>query len=559
MKRLLLLLLPASALAQTANVGIGTMQPDSSALLHIESTDRGVLIPRLTAAQRIAVSAPANGLLVYDTDTACFYFYNALLPAWQNLCAGGAAADGQAWRITGNSGTDTAQHFLGTMDDMPLSIRVNNIRSGLLDHNERNVFLGHRTGLTNTGQGHVFIGHEAGMNQTYTSGNVAIGAGALHSNNHGVNLVAIGNNALYHNFNDVSPTILNYASNNTAVGSGAMYSNVSGSLNCAIGTGALYSNTTGGGNTAVGWMSLSSTVTSSGNTAVGDGALTSSVSGENNSAVGAVALSDNISGSSNTALGVRALSYAQGSRNVAVGLSALDEVFRDIGTDLEPAGANNTAVGYRAGYHLQTITHQLTNNTLIGYEAGVGTLPFSNITACTHVGANVRPADTSAYVNQTLLGQNTVGTASNQVRIGSVAVTSIGGFAGWTNVSDGRFKRNVEEDVPGLALIGRLRPVSYTLDVEAVNHHLGVPDSLADHAAVQQKSALRMTGLVAQEVEQAARELGYPLSAVDAPKGEKDIYGLRYAELVPSLIRAVQEQQETIARLELRLGELEQR
>lgn len=59
-----------------AQIGIGTIDPDASAALEISSTTQGVLTPRLTTAQRLAISEPANGLLVYDTDADLFYFYN---------------------------------------------------------------------------------------------------------------------------------------------------------------------------------------------------------------------------------------------------------------------------------------------------------------------------------------------------------------------------------------------------------------------------------------------------------------------------------------------------
>jgi hypothetical protein len=60
------------------------------------------------------------------------------------------------------------------------------------------------------------------------------------------------------------------------------------------------------------------------------------------------------------------------------------------------------------------------------------------------------------------------------------------------------------------------------------------------------KEAIRYTGFLAQDVETAAREIGYDFSGVDAPKNEKDPYGLRYAEFVVPLVKAVQEQQTMI-------------
>lgn len=58
-----------------AQVGIGTLTPDSSAMLDVTSTNKGMLTPRMTSAERLAISNPANGLLVYDTSENAFYFY----------------------------------------------------------------------------------------------------------------------------------------------------------------------------------------------------------------------------------------------------------------------------------------------------------------------------------------------------------------------------------------------------------------------------------------------------------------------------------------------------
>jgi hypothetical protein len=64
-------------------VGIGTTAPHQSAALDITSSTRGILIPRLTTAEREAITTPANGLLVYDSTLNAFYFYNGT--AWKKL------------------------------------------------------------------------------------------------------------------------------------------------------------------------------------------------------------------------------------------------------------------------------------------------------------------------------------------------------------------------------------------------------------------------------------------------------------------------------------------
>ncbi len=67
-----------------AQVGIGTNTPDNSSQLEIVSTDKGILIPRLTVVQRIAIANPAQGLLVYQTDDVQgFYFYDG--SSWSRL------------------------------------------------------------------------------------------------------------------------------------------------------------------------------------------------------------------------------------------------------------------------------------------------------------------------------------------------------------------------------------------------------------------------------------------------------------------------------------------
>ncbi|MFT3912057.1 MAG: hypothetical protein QM737_21710 [Ferruginibacter sp.] len=69
-----------------AQVGIGINPPDASAMLHVQATDKGMLIPRMTEAQRIAIANPAQGLLVYQTDNA-EGVWNFTGGQWKNLNA----------------------------------------------------------------------------------------------------------------------------------------------------------------------------------------------------------------------------------------------------------------------------------------------------------------------------------------------------------------------------------------------------------------------------------------------------------------------------------------
>ncbi|MBN8695931.1 MAG: collagen-like protein [Bacteroidetes bacterium] len=95
------------------NVGIGTNTPDASSALEVQSTTQGVLVPRMTTAQRTAIASPANGLLVYDTNLDCFFYYIAATTTWTSLCtAGGAGATG-ATGPTGSAGVAGATGATG--------------------------------------------------------------------------------------------------------------------------------------------------------------------------------------------------------------------------------------------------------------------------------------------------------------------------------------------------------------------------------------------------------------------------------------------------------------
>ncbi len=103
MKKIFVILLSLTVYSSQAQVGIGTVTPDVSSQLDISATDKGLLIPRLTASQRIGIASPATGLLVYQTnDVAGFYYYTGT--AWTNFVSGGS----------GGVPTGTIMAFAGT-------------------------------------------------------------------------------------------------------------------------------------------------------------------------------------------------------------------------------------------------------------------------------------------------------------------------------------------------------------------------------------------------------------------------------------------------------------
>jgi hypothetical protein len=123
------------------SVGINTTTPDSSAILDIQSVDKGLLMPRMSTAQRIAIPNPATGLMVYDTGTQSFWFYRPT--GWVNTMS-----NVPDWCTNGNSvsGTD----FIGTTNNQPLVFKTNNVQSGKIDNTYENAFLGCQAGLSNT-------------------------------------------------------------------------------------------------------------------------------------------------------------------------------------------------------------------------------------------------------------------------------------------------------------------------------------------------------------------------------------------------------------------------
>ena len=104
------------------SVGIGTFYPDPSAILELRSTSKGFLVPRMTTAQRNAISAPALWLLIFNTDTQQFEYWNGTV--WIPLISTQNVSS-SAWSLSGN--TLTGSEFLGSVNLQPVVFKTNNL------------------------------------------------------------------------------------------------------------------------------------------------------------------------------------------------------------------------------------------------------------------------------------------------------------------------------------------------------------------------------------------------------------------------------------------------
>ncbi len=389
--------------------------------------------------------------------------------------------------------------------------------------------------ITSDAPGNLFAGLYAGNANTYindTTGNwnTFFGSRAGLSNTVGSFNVAVGSEALYTNANSVE---------NTAVGMRALYANTSGDANTGVGRNALYANTTGNSNTAIGVRALSDNVGGFANTAGGRSTMTSNTSGSNNTAFGRSALLTNTTGSNNVAVGVRALYNSTTQSNlVAVGDSALFN--NGVGATISSHSSSNTAVGSRSLANNSTGSQ----NTALGYRA---LLNNTNGIQNTAIG-NLANTSTGSLTNATAIGNSASVNASNKVRIGNGSVTVIEGQVNWSFPSDGRFKINVQENVPGLSFISLLRPVTYNFENKKFQSFLGTPDeelNLSEESYSKADAQIR-SGFLAQDVEQACKAIGYSFNGLHVPENEHDNYSISYADFVPSLVKALQEQQEII-------------
>lgn len=384
--KLFLVAAMSSSLLVTAQVKIGNNSTtiNSNSVLEMESTNQGMLLPRvaLTSTSAFApLTAHIAGMSVYNTATADTgatavtpgYYYNDG-SKWVKLAAEVPSA---YWSLAGNAGINSGSNFLGTTDNSSLKFKTNNIERVVLDS------LGginlkptpNPVGFVRT----IELGDTTLIRSSVLRQNVALGDSANQLMGNGYGNVALGSKAMALTLGSVYNTVIGqYAfyegtgSRNVAVGDRTL-TKTSGSGSVAIGTQVLRNATTGQ-NTAMGYFSQNSLTTGSGNTSIGVSTLGNLTTGSENTAIGNTTLTVlSADATGNTAIGSMAGRFTSfGNYNVIIGESA---GFNNQG------GSYNTFIGAKSDHSTPSLSEN-SNVTTIGYRSR------SNISNAIILGSN---------------------------------------------------------------------------------------------------------------------------------------------------------------------------
>ena len=180
----------AAALSQGVAINESNLPPSSAAILDVSSTTKGMLVPRMDSTQRVDMLIKANGLLVYDTDHDCFYYYVSTGSSsgyWQRLVADQqnhtlVDADGDSYLTLNYDGSDddTLRIFFEDIEKYKITSRAIEMLN-----NSRSVILGEGAGqnMDLTGDKHnIYIGYHAGHANQNAGGNTAVGYNSLSEN-----------------------------------------------------------------------------------------------------------------------------------------------------------------------------------------------------------------------------------------------------------------------------------------------------------------------------------------------------------------------------------------
>ncbi|MEY5046810.1 MAG: hypothetical protein RLZZ175_169 [Bacteroidota bacterium] len=512
-----------SANAQNVSINTDGTAADASAMLEVKSTNSGFLAPRMTAAQRVAISSPATGLMVYQTDgTTGFYVYNG------------------SWVKVLDASTDYLPLAGGTL-------------TGTLNGTDA-VFSSDISANTLT----------LGLGNSSVASNTAIGYHALNANTSGYENASLGYQSLVNNTDGVG---------NTGLGFQSLFHNTSGTYNTAIGDKSLHENTTGGSNISMGYLSLYTNTTGGNNVGLGLNALYSNETGANNVAVGHSAMSTNVIGTNNTTVGYQSDVFTGGLTNAtAIGYGATVTTSNTIQlgngsvTDVITSGKlTSTGLVSSNQVLINTSTPGIYMLDVVGDTRFTGSARVegsdntNNRASFVYVGGKPSPAvwETGVDVNsngggdfyfyqggccprmiidengQLGLGTTTPSYALD-VQNGDINASGSVRSAGVALTSDKRLKRNIIPLINSLGVIKQLNPVSYEKKFSNENTDYNKKE----------------IGFIAQEIQQILPNL------VTEGKDKDKILSVDYISLIPILTKSIQEQQAQIEAQQIQIEEL---
>ena len=416
-----------------------------------------------------------------------------------------------------------------------------------------------------TGSYNTALGDSALTRMTTGRSNVAIGSKALSKSVGANNMVAIGDSAMGNGLGSIF---------STAVGSKAMMNISGGAFNTAVGSSAMALGTSGQFNTAIGYSALEQT-DGRFNTAVGSKALNINTTGIKNTAIGDESARYNTTGANNTGLGYLALLFNNtGNNNVGIVDSTLA---------MNISGSGNVALGHYAGA-LETSSNKLyientnadNNNALIYGDFAADSL-LLNAKTINKFSLNVRGSNAlemgyGTTGKQTDAGKICYGCFGDPVHwlgivgggtsaLGTdrvIKLWSEGGLrikgnalpdldnsyslgnssnrwnqvwavSGIVNTSDARLKTNITASPYGLNEVMKMQPVQYNWKTNPGND--------------------LQIGFLAQDIQKII-----PEAVVEPANG--DPLGMKYSELIPVLVKGMQEQQKLIENQQKQIDEL---
>lgn len=480
----------------SGSVGIGTTTPDPSAKLDIRSVGKGLLLPHMTQAQRDAIPSPAKGLLIYQTDNnPGFFYYTGSI--WSGL-----QVKGKSWSTTGNQGTNPSTNFLGTTDAQDLVIKTNAVQ---------------RMRITKTGSVGIGTGTPAAKLQvTGGTGVTLTGGGNIVSGDIGSYNIAMDGYFIQGRYNGgIGYIYLNYAGGYTYLGpSGAVYINNSGNLTTSYPVGILGSYNSSyalnvNASSSYGGINITDPVDNTG--------INLTKSGLNYGLV--------IS-KTNTTSAVETIS----SSNAGSGAGIYASSAKGYGVYGYNSGGNTSGVyGYSAG--------GTGSVGVTGYCAGVG----YGMAAYGTSGSGIYATSTSNYAGY-FVGD----------------VFSSGSYVG----SDQKLKENIKDVVSAMDIISQLHPKLYNFKNDGDYKLMNLPKGLH-------------YGLIAQDVEKVLPNivkdtkfetgLATPPALPTGKEGTQpaqvksetiDFKAVNYTELIPLLIKGMQEQQQEINELKQQVAAL---